>query len=79
LANRKTAVRMFKQIDAKLDIVSGRIHDLTKRAPSVEDQLLGLRTDIIGLRTGFVRLEHRMDRLDARPIRIERRLDLAEV
>jgi hypothetical protein len=47
---------MFNQIHAKLDIVSGRFHDVTERMPSVEDQLLRLRTDIVGLRTGFSRL-----------------------
>jgi hypothetical protein len=70
---------MFNQIDAKLDIVLGRFHDVTERMPSVEDQLLRLRTDIVGLRTGFSRLEHWTDRFDERPIRIARRLDLVEV
>ena len=50
-------LRMFRQVDAKLDPILDRIHDLTARMSSVEDQLVGLRTD-------FVRLEHRVDRFD---------------
>jgi hypothetical protein len=64
-------LRTLRQIDAKLDTVLGRLHDLTARMSSVEDQPVGLRTD-------FVRLEHRMDRFDERLVRIERRLDLIE-
>jgi len=63
--------RMFRQIDAKLDIIMDRVHDLTARMSSVEDQLVGLRPD-------FVHLEHRIDRFDDRLLRFERRLDLAE-
>jgi predicted nuclease with TOPRIM domain len=62
---------MLRQIDAKLDTILDRLHDLTARTSSVEDQLVGLRTD-------FVRLEHRVDRFDERLARIERRLDLIE-
>jgi predicted nuclease with TOPRIM domain len=64
-------LRMLRQIDAKLDTILDRLHDLTARTSSVEDQLVGLRTD-------FVRLEHRVDRFDERLARIERRLDLIE-
>jgi predicted nuclease with TOPRIM domain len=61
-------LRMLRQVDAKLDTILDRLHDLTARMSSVEDQVVGLRTD-------FVRLEHRVDRFDER---IERRLDLIE-
>jgi predicted nucleic acid-binding Zn-ribbon protein len=71
-------LRMLRQIDAKLDIVMERLHDLTARVASVEDQLVILRSDVSGLRSDFVRLEHRMDRFDERLQRIERRLDLIE-
>jgi predicted nuclease with TOPRIM domain len=64
-------LRMLRQVDAKLDTILDRLHDLTARTSSVEDQLVGLRTD-------FVRLEHRVDRFDKRLARIERRLDLIE-
>jgi predicted nucleic acid-binding Zn-ribbon protein len=67
-------LRMFRHLDAKLD----RIHDLTARMSSVEDQLVALRTEIVGLRTDVVRLEHRMDRFDDQLVRIKRRLDLTE-
>jgi hypothetical protein len=64
-------LRMLRPVDAKLDTILDRLHDLTARTSSVEDQLVGLRTD-------FVRLEHRVDRFDERLARIERRLDLIE-
>jgi chromosome segregation ATPase len=64
-------LRALRQVDTKLDTILDRIHDLTARMSSVEDQLVGLRTD-------FVRLEHRVDRFDERLARIERRLDLIE-
>jgi archaellum component FlaC len=65
-------LRMLRQVDTKLDTLMERMHDLTARVGSVEDQLSGLRAD-------FVRLEHRLDRFDERLQRIERRLDLIEV
>jgi predicted nucleic acid-binding Zn-ribbon protein len=46
-------LRMFRHLDAKLDTIMDRIHDLTSRMSSVEDQLVGLRTEIVGLRTRF--------------------------
>jgi hypothetical protein len=64
-------LRALRQADAKLDTILDRVHDLKARVSSVEDQLVGPRTD-------FVRLEHRIDRFDERLARIERRLDLAE-
>jgi predicted nucleic acid-binding Zn-ribbon protein len=69
---------MLRANDTKLDTIMDRLHDLTGRAGSVEDQLVGMRSELSGLRTDFVRLEHRMDRLDERLHRIERRLDLIE-
>jgi hypothetical protein len=43
------ALRMLRQVDAKLDIVMERLHDLTARVGSVEDQLVILRSDVSGL------------------------------
>jgi predicted nucleic acid-binding Zn-ribbon protein len=71
-------LRFLGQLDAKLDVVTDRLLDLTACVSSLEDQLVGFRNDLTGLRADFVRLEHRMDRLDTRMQRIERRLDLTE-
>jgi predicted nuclease with TOPRIM domain len=64
-------LRMLRSIGEKQDTILDRLLDLTARVSSVEDQLVGIRTDL-------VRLEHRMDHFDQRLERIERRLNLAE-
>jgi hypothetical protein len=65
-------LRTFRQVDSKLDTLMERFLEPTARMASVEDQLVGMRTDL-------VRLEHRIDHFDQRLLRIERRLDLIEV
>jgi hypothetical protein len=59
-------LRVLRQVDAKLDTVVDRLHDLTARVGSIEDQFIILRSEMSGLRADFVRIEHRMDRFDER-------------
>jgi hypothetical protein len=72
-------LRMLRQVDGKLDTLMTRFQDATARMASIEDQMVGMRSELSGLRSDFVRLEHRMDRFDEGLLRIERRLDLIEV
>jgi chromosome segregation ATPase len=62
---------MLRQVDDKLDTLMERFLEMTSRMGSLEDQIVGMRTDV-------VRLEHRMDNFDKRLVRIERQLNLIE-
>jgi hypothetical protein len=63
-------LRMLRQMDGKLDTVMDRVQGMTSRIASIEDQLVGVRTELGGLRADVVRLEHRMDNFDTRLLRI---------
>ena len=49
-------LRMLRQIDGKLDTVIGKVQDLIATVSSIEDQFVGLRSEISALRADFVRL-----------------------
>ncbi|MFI5015535.1 MAG: hypothetical protein ACHQAY_24630 [Hyphomicrobiales bacterium] len=60
---------MLHQVDGKVDTLLDCVHDLTARVGSLEDQMVGMRSDLVELR-------HGMDKFDQCLQRIERRLDL---
>ncbi len=59
------ALRMLRQVDAKLDTIMERLHDLTARTASLEDQFAVMKSDLALMRGDLARIEHRMDGLDS--------------